>query len=67
MKNKKIIKYIYLFASNLFKKNRYKLLNYDILFKNYKFDNFIKEVDKNYGSFKKIKHPKNMMLLFMDC
>ena len=61
MKNKKIIKYIYLFASNLFKKNRYKFLNYDILFKNYKFDNFIKEVDKNYGSFKKIKHPKNML------
>lgn len=61
MKNKKIIKYIYLFTINLFKINRYKLLNYEILFKNYKFDNFIKEVDKKYGSFKKIKYPKNMI------
>ena len=49
MKNKKIIKYMYLFTINLFKINRYKLLNYEILFKNYKFDNFIKEVDKKYG------------------
>ena len=53
MKNKKIIKYIYLFTINLLKINRYKLLNYEILFKNYKFDNFIKEVDKKYGSFKR--------------
>jgi len=61
MKNKKIIKYIYLFTINLFKINRYKLLNYEILFKNYKFDNFIKEVNKKYGSFKKIKYPNNMI------
>ena len=61
MKNKKILKYFYLFTINLFKNNRYKLLNYEILFKNYKFDNFIKEVNRKYGKFKKIKYPQNVL------
>ena len=61
MKNKKLIKYLYLFITNLFKLNRYKFLNYDIFYKNYKFDNFIKSINKKYGKFKSLQNPKNLL------
>jgi len=60
MKNKKIIKFVYLFVINLFKINRYKFLNYDILLKNYRFNNFVKSINKKYGGFNRLTYPKNM-------
>ena len=52
-----LLKYLFLFIRNLFKINRYKFLNYQILYKNYKFNEFIKEIVKKYGRFKKLRNP----------
>ena len=60
MKNKRFMKYAYLFFMNLLKFNRYKFLSYDIFLKTYRFDNFIKEISRTYGHYKKLKYPKNL-------
>lgn len=52
-----LFKFVFLFIRNIFKVNRYKLLNYEILYKDYKFNQFIKEIVKKYGRFKKLRNP----------